>query len=301
MASDIQTTHFLFRYMPQGWHPYIKLARLDRPIGTWLLLLPCWWGVVLARGGITSMGWVDVKLFILFAIGALAMRGAGCVVNDLWDIEFDRQVARTSTRPLPAGEVTRKQALAFCCCLSLVGLAVLVVIDSLSEFILAVLSLGLISIYPAMKRITWWPQFFLGLAFNWGALMGFAAVNDAAPPPAAYILYFAGVFWTLAYDTIYAHQDKEDDALIGVKSTARLFGQHSKRWISCFFAAAIFLFMLAKWMSAASVLMPLMTLPIVAHAVWQLRGWDMQDPASALARFRSNRDFGLLVLLMLAL
>ena len=196
-ASDIPKSGWV-GYLPRGLRPYARLARLDRPIGTWLLLFPCWWGIALA-----SPGWPSVPLFALFAIGAVVMRGAGCTYNDIVDRDFDARVARTAGRPIPAGEVTVRQAAAFLVAQLIVGLAILLMLSPTAIW-LGVLSLVLVFIYPLMKRITCWPQFFLGLAFNWGALMGPAAVTDTLTP-APLVLYIAGILWTLGYDTIYAH------------------------------------------------------------------------------------------------
>ena len=313
MATDIQNDKIIFRILPAAAHPYVKLARLDRPIGTWLLLLPGWWGIVLAAGGITRMTAPEWRLMILFAIGAVLMRGAGCVVNDLWDRDLDAKVERTRVRPLPAGEVTVKQAVAFLALLLLPSLAILLSLNFLC-IKLGVLSLLLVGSYPLMKRITYWPQLFLGFTFNWGALMGWAAVRgnfnlvewvDATgwgqlPYIAPLWLYAGGIFWTLAYDTIYAHQDKEDDATVGIRSTALLFGQNSSRFVAICFGLALVCICTAKFLAAPrAYTVFLLALP-VCHALWQLKTWRMDDPQSCLAAFRANRDFGLLVLLLLA-
>ena len=299
MATDIRKTHSVFIHTPPAWHPSLSLARLDRPIGTWLLLLPCWWALALAAGGFA--GWANFKIWefaILFAVGAVVMRGAGCVINDLWDRDLDAAVERTRIRPLPAGEVTVHQALMFLGALLGTGLLVLLQFNWLTV-LLGVLSLGLVVSYPLMKRVTWWPQAFLGLTFNWGILMGWGAM-EAGLSPAPLIVYAGGIFWTLAYDTIYAHQDKEDDALAGIKSTARLFGGHSKIWVGLFFLLALSLFLVAKvYVSGIGYALTLWALP-AAHAVWQLRGWRMDDPASSLSMFRANRDMGLLLFIFFA-
>ena len=262
---------------------FAHLARLDRPIGTWLLLLPGWWAIALAQ---TRMRW---DLFILFAIGAIVMRGAGCVINDLWDHKMDAKVARTKGRPLPSGRVSRREAYTFLACLLLIGFSILMSL-SYTAIQIGVISLVFIVVYPLMKRFTWWPQLFLGLTFNFGALMGTAAVKDYVTTN-AWWLYAAGIFWTLGYDTIYAHQDKEDDALVGIKSTARLFGEQSKQRVARFYLS-----MMALMVFAAPT--PWMILP-VAHFAWQVYAWDMNDPASSLKFFKSNRDAGLLILLVL--
>ena len=215
--SDIKSGDWADRYAPAGARPYIRLARLDRPIGTWLLLFPGWWGVALAADR-----WPDWRLVVLFGIGAIAMRGAGCTLNDIADRDFDAKVARTRTRPIPSGAVSVPQAALFMAVELAIGAAVLLSLPR-TAILLGILVLALIATYPFMKRVTYWPQFFLGLNFNWGALLGWAAVRDDLAWPAA-LLYLGGICWTLGYDTIYAHQDKEDDALIGVKSAALALG-----------------------------------------------------------------------------
>ena len=222
-VADARKGNWVDAYAPAWTRPYLRLSRADRPIGTWLLLLPGWWSISMAAPAGSAP---DLWMMLLFGIGALAMRGAGCTFNDLVDRDFDGRVERTRSRPLPSGQVTPGQARIWLVVQALIGLAVLLQMGSLA-ILLGVASLGLIAIYPFMKRVTWWPQFFLGLAFNWGALMGEAAVAGRVSA-AAIALYLAGILWTLGYDTVYAHQDKEDDALIGVKSTARLFGTRSR-------------------------------------------------------------------------
>lgn len=271
------------------------LARLDRPIGTWLLLLPCWWSLVLASGGLQHLGLAGMVQAVLFAAGALIMRGAGCVINDLWDRKLDAAVARTQSRPLASGAVSVMQALFFLASLLLAGLLVLLQFN-LTTIWVAICALALVAAYPLMKRITWWPQLFLGFTFNWGAWVGWTAVTGGASL-AACLVYIGGIFWTLSYDTIYAHQDKEDDALVGIKSTARLFDQHSKKWVSGFLILALLFFTFAKITAAGiSLALALLLLP-AAHALWQIRTWDMDNHHSSLALFKSNRDFGLLLLL----
>lgn len=262
---------------------FAHLMRLDRPIGTWLLLLPGWWAIALAQ---SNMRW---ELFILFGIGAIVMRGAGCVINDLWDHKMDARVARTKGRPLPSGRVTRREAYAFLFFLLMTGFAILMSLPY-TAIITGIVSTAFIIVYPLMKRITWWPQLFLGLTFNFGALLGTAAVKDYITVN-AWWMYAAGIFWTLGYDTIYAHQDKEDDALVGIKSTARLFGAQSKHWVASFYLTMMALLIFAA--PTAWMLIP------AAHLGWQIYAWDMDDPASSLRFFKSNRDAGLLILLVL--
>jgi 4-hydroxybenzoate polyprenyltransferase len=268
------------------------LARWDRPIGTWLLLLPCWWGVALAP--VLPSPW----LMLLFAVGAVAMRGAGCVVNDLVDREFDRKVERTRYRPLAAGRVSPHEALVFIGLQCLVGLAVLLQLG-LPAIVVGFASVPLILIYPFMKRVTWWPQAFLGITFNWGVLVGFAAVTGGIAP-ATLVLYLAGIAWTLGYDTIYAHQDKVDDALVGVRSTARLFGAATPYWLAGFYLATVALLAAAGWLAGKGPLF-WFVLPVVAWTLWrQVAVLELDDPASCLAQFRANRTTGLLVTAALA-
>ena len=232
--TDIPSGDWVDRLAPAPWRPYLRLARLDRPIGTWLLLFPGWWGIALA-----APGWPDWKLIALFAIGAVAMRGAGCTFNDIADRDFDKAVERTRGRPIPSGQVSLRQAALFMACELAVGALVLVCLNRLA-IDLGFAVLLLIATYPFMKRITYWPQFFLGLNFNWGALMGYAAASGNLAWP-SYLLYAGGIAWTLGYDTIYAHQDKEDDALIGVKSSALALGENTRPFLFAFYAAAALL------------------------------------------------------------
>ncbi len=290
--SDIHFDDWIDRWLPKAIRPYLRLARLDRPIGTWLLLFPCWWSLALALPGWPDLRWLSLSA--LFAVGAVVMRGAGCTVNDILDRDLDAQVERTRVRPIPSGQVTTRQALAFMVGLLLLGLVVLMRLPPFAIG-LGVASLVLLFTYPLMKRITWWPQAFLGLTFNWGALMGWAAVTDGLAAPALW-LYLAGIVWTLGYDTIYAHQDKEDDARVGVKSTALRLGRHSRPWIAGFYLATIAGLAMAEW---AAGLNPLCLIGLAAAAgqlAWQLWTWNPDDPADCLLRFKSNRWFGWLVL-----
>ncbi|MBI1207643.1 MAG: 4-hydroxybenzoate octaprenyltransferase [Azospirillum sp.] len=287
--TDITAGGWIDRRVPAAARPYVRLARLDRPIGTWLLLFPCWWSLALAAGG-----WPDWRLMALFAVGAVVMRGAGCTVNDILDRDLDAEVERTRSRPIPSGQIGVRQALAFLVFQLLIGLAILLCLTPLAIG-LGVASLALVFTYPLMKRITWWPQAFLGLTFNWGALMGWAAATGELAAPALW-LYAAGIFWTLGYDTIYAHQDKEDDARIGVKSTALALGAHSRRWVAGFYVLTIGLIAVAG-LSAGSGLAFLVGLGSgAAQLGWQVRGWRLDDPADCLLRFKSNRWFGWLIL-----
>ena len=288
-ASDIRPGDWVERWLPLWAEPYARLARLDRPIGTWLLLFPGWWGIALA-----SPGWPDPGLLALFALGAVAMRGAGCTLNDIADREYDGKVARTRMRPLPSGRVTVAQATLFMLGQVAVGAAVLFSLNPISV-VLGVAVLGLIATYPFMKRITWWPQLFLGLNFNWGALIGWTAVTGAlAGPPI--LLYLGGILWTLGYDTIYAHQDKEDDARIGVKSSALALGERTRPFLFAFYGAAVVLWAIA---GVAAGLGPWFRLALAAATIqlfWQATRVDTNDPADCLAKFRSNRAVGWLLL-----
>jgi len=281
---------------PLRAQPYLRLMRLDRPIGTWLLFLPCVFGLALGAafqsGGFGTLH--DVVLVVLFGIGAVVMRGAGCTYNDIVDRDIDAAVARTRGRPIPSGAVSVKAALAFLAAQCVVGLSILLTFNPFS-IVLGSSSLILIAAYPFMKRITWWPQAWLGLTFNWGALLGFSAIVGKLAEP-AFLLYAACFFWTLGYDTIYAHQDKDDDALIGVRSTARLFGDRSRTWIAVFYALTIALAAVATVSSAAHPILGLALLtPATAHLVWQIGALDIDVPANCLSVFRSNRDAGLLM------
>ncbi|MCB1883188.1 MAG: 4-hydroxybenzoate octaprenyltransferase [Geminicoccaceae bacterium] len=273
------------------------LARFDRPIGTWLLLLPCWWGLALpvaGAGGVERIGYG-----LLMGLGAIVMRGAGCTVNDLADREFDRKVARTANRPLAAGRISVRGALAFLAVLLLMGLGVLLFLPRAAQAV-AVLSLPLVVVYPFMKRLTWWPQAFLGITFNWGALVGFAAATGGLGLPAL-LLYAAGFFWTLGYDTVYAHQDKEDDALIGVRSTARLLGESTPLWLVGFYGATLLLMTSAMALAGQNSL-GFLALALPAWLLWRnVDGLRLDDPADCLARFRAHRGVGLAFLLALVL
>jgi 4-hydroxybenzoate polyprenyltransferase len=291
--ADAKPVNWVERFLPAAALPYAQLMRLDRPIGWWLLLLPCWWALVLgqiAAGG----GWPNLWHAALFLIGAIVMRGAGCTLNDLADQKFDAMVERTKNRPLASGRVSRKQAFVFLVLLSLIGLFVLLQFNWYSV-VLGASSLLIVAIYPFMKRITHWPQFVLGLAFNWGALIGWTATH-AALSPAPLLLYAGGISWTLAYDTIYAHQDKEDDVLIGVKSTALLFGANTKPWLAGFFGLAVVLIGAALWYAHAGLASYLGLTAAALHAAWQTTAFDHTNSNHCLKLFKSNRTFGLLFL-----
>ena len=287
-ASDILAASWVDRWMPGVIRPYFFLARIDRPIGTWLLLLPCWWSVALAGGG-----WPDMGMFLLFGLGALVMRGAGCTLNDIVDRNFDGQVARTATRPIPGGAVSVVQAVVFMGLLLMTGLAILLQFNPFAIYVGAG-SLIIVAIYPFMKRITYWPQAVLGLAFNWGALLGWAAVRgDLELAPG--LLYMAGILWTLGYDTIYAHQDKEDDTLIGLKSTALKFGAETRGWLIGFYSGTITLIGLAGLVTGLGGMFFAGLALAAAHLVWQVSVLDIDNPKDCLSKFKSNRDFGLII------
>jgi 4-hydroxybenzoate polyprenyltransferase len=282
---------------PEWSRPYLRLARLDRPIGSWLLLLPCWWSAGLAA--VAARQQVDLWLLVLFFIGAFAMRGAGCTWNDIVDRDLDKRVERTRSRPIPSGQVSVRAAAAFLVLQALVGLAVLLQLDRFAIAV-GIASLAIVAVYPFMKRFTYWPQIGLGLAFSWGALMGWAATFGRLDPP-AYLLYAGAIAWVIGYDTIYAHQDREDDALIGIKSTAILFGARTKPMLTVCYALAVVLIALAGWLAGGGVLFTVGLVAFAAHLAWQIVRLDIDDPLNCLAVFKSNRDAGLILFAALVL
>ncbi len=305
-VADAVQGNWVDRLAPAATRPYLRLSRADRPIGTWLLLLPCWWGLLLAlsfTGRAPTL--YDVWIFVGCAIGAFLMRGAGCTWNDITDRDFDGSVARTASRPIPSGQVSVKQALAWAAIQALISFGILLTFNW-PTILLGVISLVPVAIYPFAKRITWWPQVFLGLAFNWGALLAWTA-HTGSLSLAPVLLYLGGIAWTLFYDTIYAHQDREDDAMIGIKSTARLFAENTKTWLRGFIAATLLL------IGAAVVvaLVPggnILALVVALGGVWAM-GWhlsyqlirlDIDNPDLCLKLFRSNRDAGLIPALFFA-
>jgi 4-hydroxybenzoate polyprenyltransferase len=291
--TDIVTDNTLFRALPVSFRPYLLLMRLDRPIGTWLLLIPGLWAIALATPHHSTF-LQGLWFGILFSMGAVVMRGAGCVINDLWDRDIDRMVERTRARPLASGQITPRQAIIFLAGLLFIGLIILLQMNVVT-ILLGLLTLPLIITYPLMKRITWWPQFFLGLTFNFGALMGWTAVtgNITAAP---LLLYSAGIFWTLGYDTIYAHMDRDDDALIGVKSTARRLGSATKPALWTFYSATTILLGLAALQTGFSISLIIGMIMIVGAFISQIERLDIKNPAQCLRLFKFNRDQGFLIL-----
>lgn len=277
---------------PLWSRPYLRLARLDRPIGSWLLLMPCWWSAALASTPAHDVSRLPLVL-ALFFIGAFAMRGAGSTWNDITDRDLDARVERTRSRPIPAGQVGVRQALAFLAAQALIGLAVLL---QFNRFAVAtgIASLAIVAVYPFMKRITWWPQVVLGLAFSWGALMGFAVLLGRIGAPGLF-LYAGAIAWVIGYDTIYAHQDTEDDALIGVRSTARLFGAQTHRALIVFYGLAVVLIGAALVLSGVGLAGWIGLMAFAVHLGWQIARLDIGDPALCLRVFKSNRDAGLLL------
>jgi 4-hydroxybenzoate polyprenyltransferase len=302
------TGNWVDRIAPARARPYLRLARLDRPIGSWLLLLPCWWSAgmaaIAAKGAPPASSLIaifpippfaipNLAHVLLFFVGAFAMRGAGCTWNDIVDRDIDAQVARTRSRPVPSGQVSVAGAIAFLVLQALVGFAVLVQFNSFA-IATGVASLAIVAIYPFMKRITYWPQIVLGLAFSWGALMGWAAAFGRLDLP-AFLLYAGAIAWVIGYDTIYAHQDREDDALVGLKSTALLFGPRTKPMLALFYAAAVIFIGVAGWLSGAAIAFTIGLALFALHLVWQIWRIDINDPDLCLRLFKSNRDAGLIL------
>jgi 4-hydroxybenzoate polyprenyltransferase len=299
-VTDAVKDNWVDRLAPAASRPYLRLSRADRPIGTWLLYIPCIWGVLLAALHDGNLQIWDAWLILASGAGAWLMRGAGCSWNDITDRHFDAQVARTRSRPIPSGQVTVRSAVVWMAAQALTAFCILLTFGPMAIAI-GIASLGFVAIYPFAKRFTWWPQVFLGLAFNWGALLGWVAHTGKLEWPAL-ILYLSGISWTLFYDTIYAHQDTEDDALIGVKSTARLFGQNSPRWLSLFLGLAVGLMGIAIWIANPSNVLGLWVallgpLSFGLHMAWQLSNLDINHSGILLTLFRTNRETGLLPVL----
>ena len=292
--TDIAAGGWVSR-LPRGWMPYALLARLDRPIGWWLLFLPGLWSILLAQ----APAWRSAWLIAFFLVGAVLMRSAGCVVNDMWDREMDRRVTRTAARPLASGAVRMREAAAFLGALLLAALLILLQLNRYAQ-LLGVASLALVATYPLAKRVTWWPQLALGFTFGWGAPMGYAAAAGRLDW-AAVALYAAAIAWILGYDTIYAHQDREDDALVGVHSTARLFGEATRPFLAVCYAVMLALLAAAGSLAGLSwVFDAAMALP-AAMLVWQVARIDIHDPALCLRLFKLNREVGLAVGLAIVL
>ncbi|MGR9174525.1 4-hydroxybenzoate octaprenyltransferase [Rhizobium leguminosarum] len=296
-VSDAPSDNWVYRILPPWLWPYAQLARWDRPIGWQLLMWPCFWSATLAANAAIGEGIYSGSLLVshlfLYFIGAVAMRGAGCTYNDLVDHEIDMEVARTRSRPLPSGRVTRRRAKIFIGLQALVGLLVLLQFNWLNVF-LGVLSLGIVAFYPFAKRFTDWPQFYLGLAFSWGALMGWAGIFGGLSF-AAILLYAASVAWTIGYDTIYAHQDKEDDELIGVRSTARLFGDRTRQWLIGLYGLTLVLMFIAFALAGANLIAFLGLLGAAGMFAWQIVRLDIDDADQCLALFKSNNRVGLII------
>jgi 4-hydroxybenzoate polyprenyltransferase len=286
------TDNWVDTYAPLWSRPYLRLSRLDRPIGSWLLLMPCWWSAALAAGIAHDISRLPLIL-VLFLIGAFVMRGAGCTWNDITDRDLDAQVERTRSRPIPAGQVSVPQAAAFLVLQALIGLLVLLQFNRFAVET-GVASLAIVAVYPFMKRITYWPQIVLGLAFSWGALMGFAVIFGRIDATAL-VLYAGSIAWVIGYDTIYAHQDAEDDALIGIKSTALLFGARTKPALVVFYGLAVALIGMALALAGAGWMAWIGLAAFAAHLVWQISRLQIGDPALCLRIFKSNRDAGLLL------
>lgn len=297
--TDIKSLFWLELLLPKKFRPFIYLSRIDRPIGIWLLLLPGWWSIVLASGGLINMSLRSWYLILLFGIGAVIMRSAGCIINDLWDKELDKLVERTKNRPLASGEISNKSAFLFLCLLLIFALSILLQMN-LNTVILGVLTLPFIVIYPLMKRITWWPQAFLGITFNFGALLGWSAVTGHMSFT-SFLIYIGGIFWTLGYDTIYAHQDIESDATVGIKSTALRFGNESKKWVGKFYELSTVFFFFAIIIYTGNLFAAIIVLLACSHLLWQITEWQPDNAKNSLEIFRSNRDFGVLFLVAISL
>lgn len=290
-VADAPASNWVDRFAPDAFKPWLRIMRADRPIGAWLLLWPCWWSVALSSRA--DSDFPDIKLLVLFAIGAFAMRSAGCIYNDIIDRDIDARVARTQGRPLASGQISLGSAVVCAVALSLIGLTVLLQFNPFA-IALGFGSVGIVLIYPFMKRVTFWPQAVLGLAFSWGALMGWAAYFESLDL-APIVLYAAAIAWTIGYDTIYAHQDKEDDLLMGLKSTALRFGSNTSSWLSLFYGVTIGGLAFCGWEIGAGIFFFLGLMVAAAHLAWQVVTLNVADPQNCLDRFRSNNLFGAIV------
>ncbi|MCS6762264.1 MAG: 4-hydroxybenzoate octaprenyltransferase [Candidatus Devosia symbiotica] len=297
-VADAQSGNWVDRYAPDWLKPYARLARWDRPIGFWLLFWPCTWGLALAAIAMSERDF-DLPAAILMLIGAVLMRGAGCTFNDIIDRDIDMQVARTRSRPIPSGAVTSRDALAFLIAQTLLASVVLFELNRFTV-VACVASLVLVAIYPFMKRITWWPQLFLGLAFSYGALIGWSSQTGSFAMPAL-LACLGTILWVIGYDTIYALQDVEDDALIGVRSTARLFGDKTKPIVAGFYVGAYALWLAAATLAGAGIVFAMFSLVAAGLLAWQVQTLDKDVPGNVLARFYANHYVGMaLVLALLA-
>ncbi len=296
MVADATRGNWVDRLASPFWRPFFRLARLDRPIGIWLLLWPSWWGIALAADS-EGWRWPSPALLVLFGIGAVVMRGAGCTFNDIVDRKIDARVERTRSRPLPSGQVTLAQAWTFLIFQSLLGLLILLTLNPLTIF-MGILALALVAAYPFMKRVTYWPQTWLGLTINWGILMGYTAATGHLTL-APVLMYAGAVLWTIGYDTIYAHQDREDDALIGVKSTALKLGYQSPVWVGVFYGLSLTLLVVAGLVAGLGAFYYLGLLVAASHLAWQVYNFDIDRGAVCLRLFQSNRDLGALIFIAL--
>lgn len=301
-VADAVKGNWVDTHAPEWSRGYLRLSRADRPIGTWLLLIPCWWGLMLAMLSDGRASWYDLWIAVGCAIGAFLMRGAGCTWNDFTDRDFDGSVERTRSRPIPSGQVSARGALVWMCIQAILAFGILLTFPPMAIW-LGILSLLPVCVYPFAKRFTWWPQVFLGIAFNWGALLAWTAHTGSLGAPAV-VLYLAGIAWTLFYDTIYAHQDTEDDALIGIKSTARLFGENSPRWLARFLVLTCGLMLIAVVFALQAQVSLLALMIAIAgpwamgwHLLYQLRHFKPDETERLMILFRSNRDAGLIPLL----
>ena len=285
------TGNWVDSHAPVWLRPYLRLARLDRPIGSWLLLIPCWWSLGLAA--IHAGQPLNIWHAVLFFVGAFAMRGAGCTWNDIVDRDLDAKVERTRSRPIPSGQVSVQAAACFLVAQALLGLAVLLQFNAFTVWT-GIASLGVVAVYPFMKRFIDWPQIVLGLAFSWGALMGWPATFGRLDWPAL-VLYAGSIAWVIGYDTIYAHQDREDDALIGIKSTALLFGENTRPMLAVFYTLAVTLLAFAGWGAGAGIVFSIGLVAFAAQLSWQISRFRIGDPDLCLKLFKSNRDAGLIL------
>jgi 4-hydroxybenzoate polyprenyltransferase len=295
--ADARRENWVDRFAPSSLKPWLRLIRADRPIGVWLLLWPCWWSLALSSRAAAEFP--DPVLLLLFAIGAFAMRSAGCIYNDIIDRDLDAKVARTKARPLASGQISVMSAIVLAIGLCFIGLIVLLQFNPFA-IALGFGSVGIVLIYPLMKRVMFWPQAVLGLAFSWGALLGWAA-DAGSLEIAPVVLYAAAIAWTIGYDTIYGHQDKEDDALMGVKSTALRFGYSTPFWLSLFYGIAIGGIAFSGWIVGAGTIFFCGLAAGAVHLTWQVATLDVDDPQNCLERFRSNHGFGAIVFLALVL